>query len=75
MSPRILDGLPRKKMCITQNVMTGAPMGCMVTVGKTKLNMQKRGIKRILRQKGSMTGHIMSETGQKFVKGRVKDMP
>ena len=50
-------------------------MVCMVTVEKTKLNMQRHGIKRILRQKGSMTGHIMSETGQKFLKGHVKDMP
>lgn len=55
--------------------MKGAHMGCIVTVGKIKLNMQNHGIKRILKQKGSMTGHIMSEIGQKFLEGRVKDMP
>lgn len=75
MSPRILDGLPRKRMYIIQNVMTGALMVCMGTIEKTKLNMQNHGIKHILKQKRGMTGHIMSETGQKSLKGHVKDMP
>ena len=75
MSLRILDGLPRKRMYITQNAMTGALMGCMGIVKKTKLNTQRHGIKRILKKKRSMTGHIITETGQKFLKGHAKDMP